>query len=440
MANTLVTNVTGLLDVEAMVKNLTSAKQKQIKKLAENKALAQAKVSSVNNLLSALKDLKGFLEELKVEDITIGKKASVSDPTVLTAKATENTPNVSLKIKVSELSQTELRTTSGGVTNLASYLSATNFTLRYWTSDSQYQDTTINFQGGTLQDLVNTINKAQNKVQASIYFDGNNYKLLLGEKDPGASTKETGLSNNQFVIEITSGNLPVELGSLSNTLQEARNAKLKIGSDAGTEVTSPTNSFKNLLPGLEITANKVSTEFIQVKIDENYDKISKTLGDLLNKINDVNNILQELTKKGSLFQGHATFTQVKGQLFNLTTPLQKLGLLKISEAGQYSLNTETLNKTIAQDFNGLKNAIEDTQRNIKKYLEGLNQTLQLYINTQDKQIKTLSQRIETLTSSLAKEEEKLRLTFTKIEGLMYENNQLKGRLENFMVSLSGDKK
>ena len=434
MADFYMSNVTGLLDIDAFVKSLTLYKQKQIEKITQNKALLQAKASSLSNLLSAIKDLQSFNDSINVNEIFKGKKVTLSDTSALSASITEEAPNINMKVKVTALAQGEIRTTTGGVTSLSVNLSPATFTLRYWTSETTYQDTEINFSGGNLENLVNAINKAQTKVVASVYFDGNNYKLMLSEKDVGASRKETG---STAVIEISSGSLPTELGTLDITLQEAKNARLKIGSDTGSEITSPTNTFENIIKGLTLTAKNTTADFVSISISDSYDKAQKTLSDLFDKINAILDLVNQLTDKGALFQGNSTITQIKSTLFTLTRPLQNLGLINLSEEGKYSLNSEAFNNLLEKGkIEDIKKALSETKASLSSYLEGLTKTFQAYKNTQDKEIDALDKRAEELKIALAKEEEKIRLTFSKIETLMYQNEQLKARLENFVVSLS----
>jgi len=184
-------NVTGLLDVEAFVKSLTLAKQKSLQKIAKDKALHQAKASSISNLISGIKDLKDFVSSLNVDKPFQGKSVSVSDSSVISAQASAIIPNLTLNVKVKQLSQAEMRLSTGEVSSLEDTLSSATFTLRYYTSYSAYEETTINFSGGKLNQLVEAINSSQNRVQASVFFDGTIYKLLLSEKDVGASTKES---------------------------------------------------------------------------------------------------------------------------------------------------------------------------------------------------------------------------------------------------------
>jgi flagellar hook-associated protein 2 len=432
MANQLyLSNVTGLLDVDAFVKSLTQAKQKELQKIARNKALHQAKASSISNFLSGIKDLKDFVSSLNIDKPFQGKSVSVSDSSVISAQASANTPNLTLKVKVNQLSQAEMRLSTGGVSSLEDTLSSATFTLRYYTSDSAYEETTINFSGGKLNQLVEAINSSQNRVQASVFFDGDSYKLLLSEKDVGASTKE---SAGGSVIEIASGSLPSPLGSLT-TFQEAKNAQLELPS--GSILTSPTNTFKDVLPGLTITAQKTSTDYVSFTISDDLSGGKKAISDLLNKINGVLDLLKPMSEKGGLFQGNSALVQIKTSLFRLTKPLQELGLINIGNDGKYSLRSEAYDQLISQGkVEDVKKALASVKEGLSNYLEGLEKTFTAYKNTEDQAISRLDKRAEELTASLSKEEKKLRLIFSKIEALMNQNEALKIRLESFVKGLS----
>ena len=425
-------NVTGLLDVDAFVKSLTQAKQKELQKISRDKALHQAKASSISNLLSGIKDLKDFVSSLNIDTPFQGKSVSISDSSVISAQASANTPNLTLKVKVNQLSQAEMRLSTGGVSSLEDTLSAATFTLRYYTSGTTFEETTVNFSGGKLNDLVNAINSSQNRVQASLFFDGSSYKLLLSEKDVGASTKETSAVGS--VIEIASGSLPSPLGSLT-TLQEAKNAQLELPS--GSILTSPTNTFKDVLPGLTITAQKTSTDYVSLTISDDLSGGKKAISDLLNKINGVLDLLKPMTEKGGLFQGNSALVQIKTSLFRLTKPLQELGLINIGDDGKYALRSEAYDQLVSQGkVEDVKKALASVKEGLPNYLEGLAKTFTAYKNAEDKAISRLDKKAEELTASLSKEEKKLRLIFSKIEALMNQNENLKTRLESFVKGLS----
>jgi len=424
-------NVTGLIDIDSMIQGLLQSKTQDIQDLQNEVATLQAQVSSLSNLLSALNDVNDFIENLNVSNLFTIKTVTVGDESILSATAESDTPNLTIRdINVSKLSQEEIRTSSTGVTNLDSAIDSATFTLRYWTSDTTYEETEINFSGGTLEDLVDMINSSQDKIEASILFDGTYYKLMLSEKNVSNSTKET--ATDSAVIEISSGSLPTQLGVLE-TLQSAQNAEIQIGS-SGTTFTSASNTFENIISGLTITVYQTGTTYLTVEND--YSQVSSNLNDFLEKINNVIDLINSTTSQGGLFQGNAVITQIKTQIFSQMEPLINLGIINIDDNGKYSLDSETLNNLIENDLETLQSAITQIKTNFTSVLEDLTDTLNVYKSIQDQQIQRINEKIEELQESLIKEEERLRLEFSKIEALMYQNEQLRIRLEDFVTSLS----
>jgi len=429
MADIYMSNITGLLDVDSIIQGLLQSKTKDIQNLQNERATLQAQATSLNNLLGALNDLNDSIESLNVANLFTGKRVSVGDETILSATATSDTPNINIRdITVSKLSQEEIRFSSTGVTDLNSSIDSATFTLRYWTSDSNYEETEINFSGGTLEDLVNTINSAQDRVEASILFDGTSYKLMLSERGVENSTKETTVDS--FVIEISSGSLPTQLGSLE-TLQSAQNAEIQIGSNT---FTSPSNTFENIVSGLTITVYQEGTT--NLSVEDDYSQVTSSLNSLISKINSVIDLINSQTAKGGIFQGNAVITQIKPQIFSQMSPLINLGIINIDDNGKYSLNTDTLDTVIENNLNGLQSAINQVKTNFTSVLENLIDNIETYKSIQDQQIERINKEIEEIQQSLIKEEERLRLEFSKIEALMYNNEQLRARLENLVTSLS----
>jgi len=431
MADIYMNNVTGLLDIDSMIQGLLQSKTQDIQDLQNEVATLQAQASSLSNLLGALNDVNDFIENLNVSNLFTTKTVTVGDESILSATAESDTPNLTIRdINVSKLSQEEIRTSSTGVTNLDSAIDSATFTLRYWTSDTTYEETEINFSGGTLEDLVDIINSSQDKIEASILFDGTYYKLMLSEKSVSNSTKET--ATDSAVIEISSGSLPTQLGVLE-TLQSAQNAEIQIGS-SGTTFTSASNTFENIVSGLTITVYQTGTTYLTVEND--YSQVSSNLSDFLEKINNVIDLINSTTSQGGLFQGNAVITQIKTQIFSQMEPLINLGVINIDDNGKYSLDSETLNNLIENDLETLQSAITQIKTNFTSVLEDLTDTLNVYKSIQDQQIQRINEKIEELQESLIKEEERLRLEFSKIEALMYQNEQLRLRLEDFMTTLS----
>ncbi|WP_038055113.1 flagellar filament capping protein FliD [Thermodesulfobacterium hydrogeniphilum] len=429
MADLYLSNVTGLLDIDSMVQGILQPKLQDLQKLQNKKATLQAQASAISNFLGALKDAQSFIDDLNIDNLFNAKSVNVEDTSILSATASDDTPNVTLSLNVTQLSQTEVLVSSQGVSDLNNSISASTFTLKYWTSDTDYETFDINFSGGTLQDLADTINSSQDKVEASIFYDGTYYKLMLSEKDVGASTKET--TDTSTVIEIV-GSLPTELGSLS-IMQYAKNAEIQIG-DSATPVTSPTNTFENIISGLSVTVYQTGTTSITVEDD--HSGISSTLSDFLNKLNSIIDLVNSNTAKGGIFQGNIMFTQIKPRFLTLMQPLVNLGIINIDDEGKYSLNTDTLNSVIENNLEDFKTAISQVKENFSSDLENLISSFNTYKTAQDNQINYIDDEIEEMQLMISKEEERLRLEFAKIESLMYQNEQLRQKLQNFAVPIS----
>lgn len=438
MSDPLVTNVTGLLDVDAIVKTLLKAKQQRVQKLAQERGQIQTKSAHLNNILSTLRELDTALNNLNIDSLFKGKKVTLSDSSVLSATAGDMTPNISLQLRVNSLAQPEIRVTSGGLQNLSESLPSTELTLRYRKSENETETVSISFTGGTLSDLVRTINESQNLIKASIYFDGSRYRLLLAEKDVGMSSVE------ENVIDLELGGLSHFFSNQSEPttilLQSARNSRIQLG-EAGNPIISPTNTFKDVLPGLQITVQKESINPVTITISDSFDRIGGAINELLNRINNTLSLLGELTKRGAPFQGDAGLNSLKGLIFNALKPLQRLGLISTDQNGKYTLNTSQLNSLIeTRKLEEIRSALIETSRELETYIGGIMNSIRHQVNANNRKIQRIDIQLENLHKNLTKEEEKLRLTFTKIETALYRNENLRSRLESFVVSLTENKK
>lgn len=185
----------------------------------------QAKQSALQGLTNAVGDLSKLFENLNVDDLFRSKKANSSDSSVLTATVTEDVPNITLNLSVSKLAQKEVLITNEGLSDINASINWNAFQITYNTGSSILY---FNVQAGSgrLSDLVNAINNsAGDKIVASIFYDGSQYKLMLSERDEASSTAET----NSVSTVISFSTAPVINGNVWSL-----------------HTTSPLQSFKML--------------------------------------------------------------------------------------------------------------------------------------------------------------------------------------------------
>jgi Flagellar capping protein len=168
---------------------------------------------------------------------------------------------------------------------------------------------------------------------------------------------------NSIVIETDT--LPTELGSLE-TLQDAQNASLTIGSSTN-PVTSPSNNFKEILTGMDITVQ--STGSATVTVSDDFSKIDSTLAEFANQYNGVIKIVNQMTAKGAQFQGDSTITTIKTGFSNLLAPFIKAGLINYSDTdGTISINTSRLSELKNSSAEGLKELLTNVKDSFSRQL------------------------------------------------------------------------
>lgn len=433
MSDLYISGLTGTLDTGAIIDKLLKIKQQPINQLNQKRALLQGKVSSLSNLYGALNSMQSFLNGLDIDKIFSTKKVTSSNTSILSATATSATPNVTMTLTVNKLAQTEMRATTLGLSSLTeTFSSSGTLSLTYWKDDTHSVTYNINYSAGqTLQDLVNSINSAQNDIKASIYYTGQDYRLLLTETDASKSTKQTDPDSNQYVIE--ANDLPTELGFLE-TLQNAQNASLTVGNST-TPVTSPSNTFSNIISGLEITAKDTGT--VTITVSEDYSQIDSTLNSFVSNYNSVISLINSMTTKGAQFQGDSTVVTIKTGFIRLLNPLITAGLINYSDTdGTISINSNVLNSLKQSNPEKLKEILTNLKDSFSGSLSGWIGAISTYKNINDNQIQSINQRMASLQQYLAKYEERLRLEYAQLESFISRMNEISSRLESFIVTLS----
>ncbi len=420
-------------DSGAIVDRIMQLKSIPLQRLQQEKASVQAKLSSLGNLSGAIGNFLSIFENLNVDDLFKGKKASVSNTDILNATVTENAPNLEFSVTVNKLAQSEIRVTSGGFSSLTgTFTNSGTLTITYDTG-SGTETFSVNYSAGqTLEDLVNTINSAQSRVKASIYFDGATYRLMLSETDVGASTVETDTVGGVYAINVTG--LPAELGTGLDTIQSAQNAEIVIGS--GSPVASPSNTFESVISG--VTLEVKNTGSSTVTITESYSQVSSFLNSFVDKYNATVELVDSLTAGDqALFRGDYTIASVKTGLAERLDPLIKLGLIDYNgDTGKISLRTDKLNELLSTNAEGVKDALSELKDSFLSFLEAEKSLFQSFENTYNSRIERIDERINQLAQRLADEEQALRREYAQLEAFIAQANEIRDRLKQFIVTLS----
>jgi len=162
------------------------------------------------------------------------------------------------------------------------------------------------FGGGTLAEVVSTINGSNLGYTASSVATGSGYRLQLTATETGANsafTPDTAIfGTTQF-----------------STLSAGTDAQLTVEGDNPFTITSPTNNFNNLVPGVSITVNSLTSEPVTVSSERDTNATTQAVSELVDALNSVIDKIGNATRPNpggprSVLQGYRVARQAADQL------------------------------------------------------------------------------------------------------------------------------
>lgn len=128
------------------------------------------------------------------------------------------------------------------------------------------------FGDGSLQDVVDTINSASGLgYTAAAVNTGGGYRLQLTAKQTGAAST-VDLDTTMFDVGFS-------------VLSTGKDAKLTVRGDSTYDVTSSTNTFRDLMPGVDVVVNRVSTDPITVTVGRDLQATADKVASLVDALN-----------------------------------------------------------------------------------------------------------------------------------------------------------
>lgn len=290
----------------------------------------------------------------------------------------------------------------------------------------------------TLRDLVTKINAAGGGVTASTFRDGSGptpFRLLLQGTRTGRQAE---------VLFDTSG-----VGfSLAET-SRAEDAVLALGSVSGfaapAVVTSASNTFADVAPGLSLTVGGASTNPVTITVTPSNARATQAVQAFVDAYNQYRSKLAEYTKfdaeanKVGILQGDASVQRIESTLsqtlsgrFVTGASLQSLGGLGIEfrDDGTLSFNSLEFQLKLAQDGAGIKQLFTTATTGVAAKLEstvkrlagdttsllGARSTaLQRKVTTNNDRVTQLNARLERVRTRLLNQFAQLELAIGKLQ-------------------------
>ncbi|WP_281951139.1 flagellar filament capping protein FliD [Nitrosophilus kaiyonis] len=421
-------NLSGQFDYQGILQKFQELKTKQLSLLQQKEDEISQKKSAFKTFGNMINDFKKNLDSLLNDKIFYDKDVSVSNENILSASVidSQKLSETSIQLTTKQLAKNDVWLSQSGVSNKDSDAVATSdgtLQIKYAEEEIANIDYT---NSDTLQEIANKINSSQDKVIASIFYDGNNYRLLLSGKD-------TGKDNIIELNETGSGDLldSLQIGSnySDSHVQNSQNAIINI---YGEDVESSTNSFKEVIQGLNIEIKSISNDPVDINVKENNSQIEEKLQNLITNYNSIVDYIKEQTSENAPLSGEFSMQQIRSGIFRNLNPLLEAGILEVDHTnGHISLKNEKLNDYFENDKDSLKTKIDELETGLENYVDFV-LDVEGPIKSKDKsysrQINSIEERIESTAKRVEAEIENLKKQFVYLDRFLAQMNDIRSRL------------
>ncbi len=299
------------LDVESIITKLVALDQKPIANLNTKTSGLKTQLSTYGQIQSALSTLRDAASKLTTPGTWASTKASVSDPTAVSATITGGAAVGTVNLQVDKLAQAQ-SLASGSFTNASAVVGQGTLTIELgsWSSDGQSftakdGKTPVTITIGPGQDQLaqirDQINGANAGVVAAIVTDASGSRLTLTSRETGETNgfrlsvaDSDGNSADGSGLSQLAYDPSTNVSQMSLTLPAA-NARAMLN---GLNISSETNSLSSAIDGLNILLLKV-TPPVTISISQDADAIKKAVSDFTTAYNAINQLLRAQTKYDS---------------------------------------------------------------------------------------------------------------------------------------------
>ena len=306
--------------------------------------------------------------------------------------------------------------------------------------------TEITAASTSLTDVADAINASEAGVTAGVVSAGTDasgtalYRLQITADESGAAGAFTIYRGSAANIgkggAKAAVNLATETGAA--TVTAARDAKITLwaGTAAQQSITSATNTFTGVLPGVDITVTKAETEPVTLTIAQDNTAASKVASDFLTKLIGVFTTIADKSKvtsttgtsgvtvSGGNFTGDSTVRQLKDSLLAaVTDPIDGKSLsaigIEITKTGTITFDAVKFGEALKNDSAGTQNMFSAMAARVEHATTLASNREDGYVTSkvtgQESAVKELGEEIAAWDLRLAKRREILQRQYTAME-------------------------
>lgn len=465
------------LDAESIVTKLAALERQPAEAIKTTNTKLETKVSTWGKIQSAFSSLQDAAQALNNSDFWSATKATSSDSSAVAVTTNSSAAAGSYNVTVSALANAQ-SLASSAFTDKTAVVGSGTLSIQLGTYSPDPASTTtppallftaksalptnivIGPSDNTLEKIRDRINGAGAGIAASLVTDATGTRLVLR----GA----TG-TDNAFKISVGAGSDPGLAalsydGSASSQMSRTQAASNASATINGLNISSASNTMTNVVSGLTLQLQKVTSSPVTVDVSKDTDSIKKGIDTFISAYNNVVSTIRvqtkydDASKTAGPLQGDATANGLLRQMRSLIGSssgassvfgrLSDIGL-DIGVDGTLSTKGTKLTDALSGNLTELKNffANSDTtnagNNGLSQRMAGLTQQLlgsDGAINTSTAGIKSLinrnNDRIDRIDAQAALAEARLRAQYSALDTNMAKLNSLSSYVTAQLAALN----
>jgi len=290
------------VDFQGIIDKLVEVESASITRFTNWKTEWSDKITALQTLNSKMTDFKTVAASMDTLAQFMGKTATSSNTSILTASAATTATSATHQILVNQMAQNEIlghQGLSASDTVVNNSGSAQVFAFSY-AGGASVSISVAN--GATLTDLAAAINNsgANPGVTATVLDMGasygvDRYRLLLQGKNTG-STNTITIDDGLTTLDGTGGTENFESVTFTEA-QAAQNAQIRVdGYPPGAWIERSGNVISDVIPGVTLSLVNSSATPVQVTINDDTGAMQEKIESMVGKYNDVIAYIKEQTK------------------------------------------------------------------------------------------------------------------------------------------------
>lgn len=358
------------LDVKSIVTQLVAIEKQPLQQLQTKATSLQAQLSlygKVKSQVAAMGDAAALLAGASGWN---SQKASSSNAAAVGVTAGAIASAVTLAVDVQQLARAQSSASAGVAAGVAVGAAGTlNIEVGSWSNAAVpvfTPGTSVPISvvaGDTVSAIASKINSASAGVTATVLRDGANERLVIRSSTTGVAAGFR--LNNPADAGLAALSFTNPSDGASFVGQTALDANVKIN---GVNVVSASNKMVDIVPGVTLQLNQVTTAPAEITIEPDLDVVQKNIQSFVDAYNALNTTIADATKynaatkTGGPLQGDATTLGLQTALRSMLgsssvgSTLSRLSDAGIERQTDGSLKINTTKLTTAQqDLSNLKN-------------------------------------------------------------------------------------